>query len=64
MPSLLRRYEMHEAPNSFFIFAGLGLIISFILTVTDKIDKTWGTAFFIAFLVMLVSTLMAIAPKE
>ncbi|MDK2850027.1 MAG: hypothetical protein PWP03_8 [Candidatus Woesearchaeota archaeon] len=61
---LLKPYEMHEAPNKFFMLSAFGLIISVLLFIGGLLDLSWAVAFSLTFLVMLLGSLLAISPKE
>ncbi len=61
---LLRRYEIPKAPNKFFMLSAFGLIFSVLLFIAGIIDLNWSVAFSLTFLIMLLSSLVAIAPPK
>ncbi len=51
-------------PQSFFITSILGLIIAAFLTLSRKLDPTWGFAFCLVFVMMFIASFVTIHPKE
>lgn len=51
-------------PQSFFITSILGLIIAAFLTLSGKLDPTWGFAFCLVFVMMFIASFVTIHPKE
>lgn len=51
-------------PQSFFITSILGLIIAAFLTLSGKLNPTWGFAFCLVFVMMFIASFVTIHPKE
>lgn len=64
MSSLIDKYDLEKSNNNFFIVSTLGLIISLFLTTSGYIELSWGITFIIVFLIMLISSLVAIYPSD
>ncbi len=61
---LLKDFEIPKSPNKFFMLSVFGLIISTLLFIGGIIDLTWSVTFSLTFLIMLISSLIAIAPPK
>lgn len=64
MASLIDRYDLDKSNNNFFIISTLGFIISLFLTTSGYLEISWGISFIIVFLIMIISSLVAIYPTD
>jgi len=64
MAKLLDEFDLPEAPNDFMLFGLLGFAIFSFLTIFGKIDKSWGFAISLTFLIIIISSFVSMSPKE
>ena len=55
-------FRAQPLPTSFFLVSILGFLISFVYTLSGKLDRTWGFTFIVVFVIMFVATLVSLEP--
>ncbi len=58
------RYDRLPIKESFFVTSIIGFIISAVYTYSGYLNLSFGFAFTLVFLLMFISSFVAIAPKE
>jgi len=55
---------MRPAPASLFFLGIIGFIVSAYLIAAELLDASWGTAFCLTFLIMFISGVVSMTPKD